>query len=707
MNEKMERMAGECAENTYCYQVLFGLDATCPWCPDETALQDAHATADLFEPRNGRWYRTIHSPLDSSDSSSRFVICLDITNEKAAHLDQDLFSSLLSHANDAIFLIDAETSRVMYANDTACRSLGYTLAEMKRMRVVDFGMNVPGMDEWHKLQSQLDKEGSRYFETFQRRRDGSTLPVEINVRRVNYGGRKYSVSVVRDISERIQAKTALVEEKSKLEAVIAGLTDGVMMVDLDLHIVFQNQVHQQKQGNHVGELCHQAFHDRETPCPGCQVMLGYGDGQTHRRETTAEVDGRKMFLESTATPVFNADGQVIGALEVVRDATEQKRIEVELAKAQKLESLALLAGGIAHDFNNLLAAMLGNISLALHKATDTELRHILQETEKANLRCRQLTQQLLTFSKHGSLQCRSASAMELVREASDFILRGTSIASSCSFPEDLWPVRVDEGQISQVFTNILVNAREALAEHGKISINATNIRTEGSPLLPLAPGRYVKVTIHNDGEAIPDHILPRIFDPYFTTKKKGSGLGLATAYSIVRKHGGEITIDSKKDSGTSFNIFLPASDEPPAANVAAAPAVCPDFSGRRALVMDDEPSVLLMMKGMLEYLGITSVGCNDGEEAEAAYARAMAGGQPFDLAILDLTIKGGTGGEETLHKLKALNPEVVAVVSSGYTEGEFEALEGWSGKLNKPFSLEELSQVLADALGARGASPQQ
>lgn len=699
MNRKLRAFIGEdTTDDKFCFNVLFGFDKPCPWCPEDAALQGEHVTADIHSPKDGKWYRVVHSPIISADSSTMFVLCVDITEEKAAQADRDLFSVLLSRATDAVFLIEAETSKVIYANDAACRHLGYTAEELKNLRVTDFGLNVPDMEAWGEHQSYLVSKGSRYIETLQRRRDSSTVPVGISVNRVTYAGKDYCISVVRDISDRVLAQQALIEEKNKMEAVITGITDGVMMVDRDLRIVFQNQAHQQMQGNHEGEVCHRAFHARETPCPGCQVILGYEDGRTHRRETPAEAEGSKIFLEATATPVRDASGKIIGALEIVRDITEQKRIEEELSKAQKLESLALLAGGIAHDFNNLLAVMLGNISLAVQKTTDLEICRLLQETEKASMRCRQLTEQLLTFSKHGSLSCKSASAVDLVREASDFILHGTSIACTCVLPDDLWPIRVDEGQVSQVFTNILVNAREALSEQGKISISACNMEVETSKGLSLKPGRYVRITIHNDGEPIQEQVLPRIFDPYFTTKKTGNGLGLATSYAIIRKHGGEITVDSKPFSGTSFHIFLPASDEALSSSNEDRKVLPSPRNGRRALVMDDEPGIILMMRAMLHHIGIETVGCCNGDEAETEYVKAMAERNRFDVVVLDLTIKGGTGGEIALQKLKALDPEVVAIVSTGYTEGDFESMDGWSGKLKKPFTLRELSQVLAVAL---------
>ncbi|RII27169.1 MAG: hypothetical protein CXR31_07920 [Geobacter sp.] len=705
MNQKLKAFIEEgMADGKFCYDILFGLDKPCSWCPEEAMLRGECTARDILSPKDGKWYRTIQSPVISPDGAAKIVLCWDVTGEKEALQDRDIFSFLLSQASDAIFLVDAVTSRVIYANEAACRHLGYTAEELTKLRVIDFGENVQDLKSWDELQLQLLRTGDVYIETRQRRRDSSTIPVEIHVRRVTFHDRDYCVSIVRDISDRIRVKSAMIEEKNKLEAVLKGLTDGVMMVDRDLCIVFQNQVHRQKQGDHAGELCYRAFHKREVPCPECQVIMGFEDGRAHRRETVAESEDKNIFLEAMATPVRDASGEIIGAIEVVRDITEQKKIEEELAKGQRFESLALLAGGIAHDFNNLLAVMLANISLALHVNANREVEGVLQEAEKANLRCRQITEQLLTFSKHGSLHLTSASVVDLVREASDFILHGTTIACTCDLADDLWPVRVDEGQISQVLTNILINAREALPKQGAISIRAANVEVAESSDFALTPGRYAHISIHNDGEPIPAEILPRIFDPYFTTKKTGSGLGLATAYSIVRKHGGEITVDSKPFSGTTFHILLPATNETTASRNAEKKIVTPPCKGGRVLVMDDESAVLLAVRAMLRYLGFETVGCSDGDEAVAEYAKAIDAGDRFDTVILDLTVKGGTGGETALQRIKTLDPKAVAIVSTGYSEVALDSMDGWAGKLKKPFTIEELSAAIDRAHPSAGKS---
>jgi signal transduction histidine kinase len=382
------------------------------------------------------------------------------------------------------------------------------------------------------------------------------------------------------------------------------------------------------------------------------------------------------------------------------ELTERKRMEEELLRVQKLESIGVLAGGIAHDFNNLLTAILGNISLTKMYANPEDKGYKrLTEAEKACLRARGLTQQLLTFSKGGAPIKKVAFIRGLIRDSASFALIGSNVRCEFSISGDLWPVEVDEGQISQVINNMVINADQAMLEEGVIRVRAENVNVGLRNGLPLKEGRYVKITIEDNGIGIPEEHLVKIFDPYFTTKQKGNGLGLATAYSIIKGHNGYIEVESEVGVGTKFYVYLPASQKEILAKreIKERPVI-----GRgRILVMDDEEIVRGLTGDVLGYLGYEVEFARDGREAIEKYIRARESKRPFDVVIMDLTIPGGMGGKEAIKRLIEIDPEVKAIVSSGYSNDPVMAeytKYGFREVITKPYKIEELSKILAKVI---------
>jgi len=410
--------------------------------------------------------------------------------------------------------------------------------------------------------------------------------------------------------------------------------------------------------------------------------------------------GEYLLGEFTSAPQIEG-GAVVGEFGIVRDVTERQRMEEELLKAQKLESISILAGGIAHDFNNILTAVVGNISLAraLYANPSDDVFQRLTAAEKASWRAKDLTEQLLTFSKGGAPVKKTASIIELIEESTRFVLRGSSVRCEFLIHNDLWPVEVDEGQISQVINNLVINANEAMPEGGIIQVGAENVTVEAQHALPLPDGKYVRIFVKDQGGGIPADQVQKVFDPYFTTKRKGSGLGLAVSYSIVKNHGGYITLESVSGVGTTFYIYLPASQQ----EILAKPTVeekAPAGKGK-VLLMDDEDAVREVTGRILSHMGYQVGFARDGAEAIALYKEAKESGQPFDVVVMDLTIPGGMGGKEAIRKLLEIDPQVKAVVSSGYHNdpimAEFKAY-GFSGVVAKPYLIEELSEVLQGIL---------
>jgi len=416
-----------------------------------------------------------------------------------------------------------------------------------------------------------------------------------------------------------------------------------------------------------------------------------------------------MTLERDEVVLFKEVATDISfALRNIELQAEYELREEERLKIAKLESVGVLAGGIAHDFNNILTGIMGNISLArrgLESGEIAKASNRLVEAEKASLRAKDLTQQLLTFSSGGTPIKITTSIIGILEDSISLALRGSDVRCELSLPDDVWPVEADEGQIGQVISNLVLNADQAMPEGGTLNIGVRNTIIGKRTTLPLARGNYVQITIEDHGVGIPEEHLLRIFDPYFTTKQKGSGLGLSTVHSIIKKHGGHITIESKLGVGTTLQVYLPASMEPiPAVEEVAAEA-CVAGAGR-VLVMDDEEVVRDLLRSELTGIGYEVELASVGAETIKKYANAKETGQPFAAVILDLTVPGGMGGKETIKKLLEIDPDVKAIVSSGYSTDPIMTdfvKYGFKGVVVKPYRTSELEQVLHKVITGVGA----
>ncbi|MEA3348936.1 MAG: ATP-binding protein, partial [Pseudomonadota bacterium] len=405
-----------------------------------------------------------------------------------------------------------------------------------------------------------------------------------------------------------------------------------------------------------------------------------------------------------AAPILDSEENIIGVVLVFRDVTQEKKREEELLKIRKLESVGVLAGGIAHDFNNILAAILGNINLAdLNIEKDKNKAHLrLKEAEKASLRATDLTQQLLTFSKGGDPVREAASIAQVITDSADFVLRGGNVRCRYALPENLWLVDIDTGQMSQVIQNLVINARHAMPEGGEIKISCENIAditTETG--LSLPEEKYIKITIADHGGGIPEKYLDKIFDPYFSTKQEGSGLGLAVTLSIINKHDGHISVRSKSGEGTTFTLYLPASAEQISSD-AGEEAQQPEKTARGTiLVMDDEEMIRDMAKQMLSHFGHDVLQAKDGEEAIALFKEHYHSDHPVDVIIMDLTIPGGMGGKDAIQEILKIDPEARAIVSSGYSNDPVMAnyrQHGFKASIGKPFEMAQLNEIINSVL---------
>ena len=520
-------------------------------------------------------------------------------------------------------------------------------------------------------------------------------------------------SVERYAEERKRAEDALIDEKERLAVTLRSIGDAVISTDNSGIVILINSVAENltgwEDGQAIGKPLVEVFTtlDDKSREPNedfvAQVLEAERIIDKKRPTILLSKDGTERMISEVGAPIRDENDRVIGVVLVFSDITDRLQAEEELLKAKKLESVGILAGGLAHDFNNILTAIMGNISLAKNYIDQEDRAYKrLQEADRASLRAKDLTQKLLTFSKGGAPVKKMASIEELFRESAGFTLSGTSVKPRYSFADDLWPVDVDAGQISQVIQNLCLNASQAMPDGGLISIKAENEIITESSAHPLSPGKYLKILFQDTGVGISKKNLARVFDPYFTTKQKGSGLGLATVFSIINNHGGTIQVESELDAGTTFTIYLPAVDAPLKDAARTGDQHYAAFKGQgRILFMDDEESICEVAGEMLRHMGFEVEFAGHGEEALQKYSAARKNGNPFDAVIMDLTVPGGMGGADAVKKLLEIDPEAKAIVSSGYSNNPVMANYkeyGFIATMSKPFRLKEVGEILATAL---------
>ncbi len=505
----------------------------------------------------------------------------------------------------------------------------------------------------------------------------------------------------REVTDRKLAEDSTKLAYTELNQIFDVAADGLCVINKENKVVRINETLCTLLGisreEAVSKNCREVLRDSICDTPGCP-MAKILNGQ-ERVECDVELEdksGAKIPCILTATPFRGPAGELLGLVENFKDISERKKMEEELQKAQKLESIGILAGGIAHDFNNFLTAIGGSISLAkLYLKPTDKISEILTRGEKAALRAKDLTRQLLTFSRGGAPIKKTTKIKKLLHDIAGFSLSGSKAKYELSLPEDLWPVEIDEGQISQVINNIMINAEQALPEGGVIKVWAENITVSAQTKVPLSKGKYLKIAIKDQGQGITVENLKKIFDPFFTTKSEGSGLGLAIAYSTMKRHGGYILAESQVGVGTTFYIYLPAPDKEILAEREIEKRL---YIGHgRILLMDDDQDLRDIAGLMLDHLGYEAEFAVDGAEAIKVYQKAKESGRPFDAVIMDLTIPGGMGGVETIHELLKIAPDIKAIVSSGYSNdpvmSEFSKY-GFSDVVLKPYEITDLSGIL-------------
>ena len=577
-----------------------------------------------------------------------------------------------------------------------------------------WALKVPELDEMEVLYKDAIRRGlPGYTHDFRAHVGTRTfwLREQVSIKRLSADRHEF-VGVITDISDRREAELALAAEKERLAVTLRAMAEGVITTDTAGRVQFINPAAAELTGfdapQAVGRLISEVCVLIDERSGGPSGVSGEKAVQSDRiAELPAQTllvtrSGIRRIVEGCFAPIHSADSKVIGSVLVFRDVTERERLGQELVRASRLESVGILAGGIAHDYNNILTAIMGNLSMAMLDAeAESEMSNCLKEAQRATLSARDLTQQLLTFAKGGEPVRAAVDLAAIVRDVSDFALHGSIVKSAFDLPGDLWPVDADKGQIGRVVQNLVINAFQAMPSGGVVRISARNEEVSGMGRPSAAPGDYVHISIADSGTGIKQEYLSRIFDPYFTTKQSGSGLGLAAVYSIIKKHRGVIDVESECGKGTTFHFWLPALR-------GGRPAAESDQSWKlaalkgRVLFMDDEASIRSMASGLMRRIGLDIVTVGDGREAVEQFKRAKEEGRPFSLVVMDLTVPGGMGGREAIGLLRAIDPKVKAVVSSGYSSDPILANYrdyGFCGVASKPYDAMKFSRVIGESLG--------
>jgi len=672
-------------------------------------------TASFESTVTGSTYFNICVPfsLPNKESSGLVAVALDTTEvkkaENALKQSEDRFRRAMENAPFPVML-HVENGDVLAISKSWTHSSGYVLEDIPTTRI--WAERAHGIKK-EIIQEEIDalyglEEQTEAGEYSIMCKDGVEKYWEISSAPMGklIDGRRAVISMAKDVTERKQAEEAIAAEKERLAVTLRSIGDGVITTDTQGNVVLMNKV--------AENLCGWAQAEaRGKPLASVFNIINQNTRERHDNPvenvlSTGQIielanhtllvsrDGTERIIADSGAPIKDKDSKTIGVVLVFRDMTEKHKMLDNLQRIDKLDSLSVLAGGIAHDFNNLLGGIFGYIDLARERGSSDHV--VIKYLDKALSvfdRAKDLTQQLLTFSKGGEPKRKTGHIGKLVRENADFVLSGTNIKCDYRIPQDLWLADYDENQIGQVVDNIVLNAQQAMPVGGTIVISVNNLRLDENENPMLKSGRYVKISITDTGVGIPQDLLKRIFDPFFTTKQKGNGLGLATCFSIVQKHDGYIDVESVLGKGSTFHIYLPATEN---GFASSNDQNTTHHQGKgRILILDDEEFMQEIVGAMLHDMGYTVIEAKNGEEALLLCAEANKEGNPIRAAFFDLTIPGGMGGKEAIVLLRKDFRDLPVFASSGFSEDPTIARPaefGFTDSIRKPFRKSELSEIL-------------
>jgi PAS domain S-box-containing protein len=613
--------------------------------------------------------------------------------------------------SEAIIVELDTNARIELINKRGCDVLGYSYEELIGK---DWLETTQPKDDIASMRKVFERVLSGEVPTFEyhdnalRTRSGAIRYISWhNTLRYENGAVVGTLSSGVDITERKLSQAALAAEKEQLDVTLRSIGDGVITTDTQGRIVIMNPVAEQltgldaieAYGKPVTDILVVADERSKTllQLPIARALTEPKPVELLQNLQLVAQDKKSRFITLSLAKVKDREEHVLGVVIVIRDMTERNRLIEQTQRAERLDAIGLLAGGIAHDFNNLLSGIFGNLSLARELSPDGSPQAVaLDDALLVYERARDLTRQLLTFSKGGAPVRSVVDLRKLLSDCTRFVLSGSNVASQLYFANELPNIAVDANQIWRVIDNLIRNAVQAMPGGGTVEIHGDCLVLPENELPNLKCGRYVRIVVRDNGPGIPQETLPKIFDPFFTTKEQGNGLGLATAYSVVRKHDGHIEVESELGIGTTFRIYLPVVTPRNLTPTPTKQAVGHIGSGR-ALVLDDEPYLCQLFERYLSRMGYEVCVATNGHEALQLVDQATLEGRPFKVALLDLTIPGGMGGEDTLAIIRPRHPDMIAIAASGYSDNPIMANPteyGFTASLGKPFSLTELAALL-------------
>lgn len=679
--------------------------------------------------QNGTTFPVEVSSRGMTMGNDRIIMSIvrDITERKHAEEilreNEARFRALIEHSHDAVTMLSADGT-VLYDSPSIARVLGYSPTERLGRSVFEFVHPDERQNMAHGFAKFAPHAGAvALSEVRFVHKDGTPIWIEgVRTNLLHEPAVKSVVVNYRDITERKRAEEALANERSLLRTVIDTMPDPIYVKDLQGRKTIANAAEalfcqkstvEELLGRTDAELypADVAGRSREEE----EQLLRSESGSLKYEGQLVLADGTEHWIIGSKVVLRDTKGAPIGILGVSHDITERKRMEEErqrmdhqIQQSQKLESLGLLAGGIAHDFNNLLSGIFGYVELAKKNVDAGQHEKASERLSKAmNVfsRARDLSRQLITFSKGGAPAKTAGDIGRTLSETVQFALSGSNVKCEYAIAPDLRPCNYDPNQVSQVIDNIVINAKHAMPNGGLLEVSASNAAIETGSGVALPDGNYIKISIRDQGIGIPTEYLQKIFDPFFTTKHSGSGLGLATCWSIVKRHDGTIIVESEPGRGSAFHVYLPAAQDTLSADGSASSS---SFVGQgRVLVMDDEEHIREILDEMLTDLGYTVETANDGANAVDMFQKATAEGKPFDIVMVDLTIPGGMGGKETLARLLELEKDLCVIASSGYSEDPVISAPrdfGFASSVRKPYRKTELVEAILSALASRKGS---
>jgi len=681
------------------------------------ALQDGKSFDVACVTKDGRNIWLELSGVRLNDDEDDLVIlgnAVDITarveSEEALKESELKFRNLFERSTDPMLLLDENG---FFDCNTAAVKVMKAASKQEIMvhpSVISAEFQPDGSSSLEKAQLKIKEAyhvGACHFEWQHQDFNGQLFWSDVSFTVIPFKQRKILFTVWRDISEFKTLEQLLRDEREQLLVTLRSIGDAVITTDIEGRVVLMNRVaehltgwsQEEAAGRMMDEILElvSGKNGESVVNPLARAVSGGMVLDLPEETLLISRSGHRFKIADSASPIRDKNSQIIGGVMVFRDISDRERLQEEVLKFKKLESVGRLAGGIAHDFNNLLTGIMGNLEIAGMRLTANpdQARENIDKSLKAAQRAADLTQKLLTFAKGGEPVKKTADLGEIIRDSAEFVMSGSNIALDFEVADDLCAAEVDTGQISQVIQNLVINAIQAMPDGGTITVRVENFKFESREQfsIPLPFGTYIKISVRDHGLGITSGIIQKVFDPFFTTRTEGSGLGLSVVHSIVSKHGGHVAVYSEPGEITEFIVFLPALND-----CFAKPGLIPPIQSQtplqcgHILIMDDDELICEILSGFLEDQGHIVVTVHHGEDVLKEYKR-----QKFSLVILDLTIPGGMGGRETIKLLREYDPSVKAIVSSGYANdpmmSEYSKY-GFYGCLNKPYILEDLLQLV-------------